>query len=285
VLDNNWLRTFATLARLQHFGRTAVELHMTQPNVSLHIKQLEQATATQLLERSPFCLTRAGERLLVSAETVLGELQLCQADLRGMSDLSQGQLTIAASDTVARYLLLSPLQSFAKKYPGIDLRILNTTSAKAAELVKDAAVDVGFVMAPKPAPSLFYSELLAVPWCAVGGELGDSASTLILLGHDTRSRELIEPTLVRLGLADWRVMEVSSVAAQLDWAQAGFGVAIVPQLSLQGRPALQQSPQVDIPAAGLGYVLRQNQILSAASKQLLAWIAADIEKLLAAAAN
>jgi len=276
VLDNNWLITFTTLARLQHFGRTAVALHMTQPNVSLHIKQLEQATGAQLLERSPFCLTRPGERLLASAKSVLGELQLCQADLRGMSDLSQGQLTIAASDTVARCLLLSPLQSFAKKYPGIDLRILNTTSAKAAELVKGAAVDVGFVMAPKPSSALHYSELLAVPWCAVGGDLDNAIGTLILLGHDTRSRELIEPALVRLGLGDCRVMEVSSVAAQLDWAEAGFGTAIVPGLSLQGRPALQRRA-LEIPAAGLGYMLRQNQILSAASKQLLAWIAADIE--------
>ena len=38
MLDIHWLHTFVTLARLQHFGQTATELHMTQPNVSLHLR-------------------------------------------------------------------------------------------------------------------------------------------------------------------------------------------------------------------------------------------------------
>lgn len=61
MLDIHWLNTFVTLARLQHFGQTATELHMTQPNVSLHLKNLEQATRVKLIERSPFRLTQAGE--------------------------------------------------------------------------------------------------------------------------------------------------------------------------------------------------------------------------------
>lgn len=60
MLDIHWLQTFVTLARLQHFGQTATELHMTQPNVSLHLKRLEQATRVRLIERSPFRLTQAG---------------------------------------------------------------------------------------------------------------------------------------------------------------------------------------------------------------------------------
>ena len=60
MLDIHWLHTFVTLARLQHFGQTATELHMTQPNVSLHLKNLEQATRVKLVERSPFRLTQAG---------------------------------------------------------------------------------------------------------------------------------------------------------------------------------------------------------------------------------
>ncbi|MGL4907124.1 MAG: LysR family transcriptional regulator, partial [Plesiomonas sp.] len=63
MLDIHWLNTFSTLARLKHFGQTATELHMTQPNVSLHIKNLETATRAKLIERSPFRLTQAGERL------------------------------------------------------------------------------------------------------------------------------------------------------------------------------------------------------------------------------
>ncbi len=84
MLDIHWLKTFVTLARVQHFGKAATELHMTQPNVTLHIKQLEQATRIKLLERSPFSLTQAGERLLQSAQKTLMELQTCQMDLNAM---------------------------------------------------------------------------------------------------------------------------------------------------------------------------------------------------------
>ncbi|MCV6037398.1 LysR family transcriptional regulator, partial [Escherichia coli] len=93
MLDLNWLRTFVTLAEVRHFGKTATELHMTQPNVSLHIKQLEQATRTKLIERNPVQLTQAGKRLLATAQRMLNELQICQSDLNAINDLTQGTLS------------------------------------------------------------------------------------------------------------------------------------------------------------------------------------------------
>jgi len=78
VLDIHWLKTFVTLAELKHFGKTANALHMTQPNVSLHIKQLEKMTRVKLIERNPFSLTQAGLRLLQSGQKTLWELKVCQ---------------------------------------------------------------------------------------------------------------------------------------------------------------------------------------------------------------
>lgn len=138
MLDLNWLRTFVTLAEVKHFGKTATELHMTQPNVSLHIKQLEQATRTKLIERNPVQLTQAGKRLLVTAQRMLNELQICQSDLNAINDLTQGTLSIAASDIVSRLLLIKPFQQFKSEYPGIDLALFNTTSSQAVDLVKSA---------------------------------------------------------------------------------------------------------------------------------------------------
>ena len=168
MLDIHWLHTFVTLARLQHFGQTATELHMTQPNVSLHLKNLEQATRVKLIERSPFRLTQAGERLLQSAERAIAELQLCQSDLNALNQLSQGTLAIAASDIISRLLLIQPFQRFKQEFPGIDLTLFNTTSDQAAELVKAGKADLGFVMAQKRSEPLFYTELQQVTWCALG---------------------------------------------------------------------------------------------------------------------
>ncbi|KLV01467.1 LysR family transcriptional regulator [Photobacterium aquae] len=292
MLDLNWLNTFTTLARLEHFGKTATELHMTQPNVSLHIKQLEQATRVKLIERNPFRLTQAGERLLHSAQLTLQELQVCQADLNAINDLCQGTLSIAASDIISRLLLIKPFQSFKKEFPGIDLSLFNTTSSQAAELVRSAKADLGFVIAQKESQPLHFTELRQIRWCALGNGLSDwqksaqeniatpsgDEPTLILLGHDTRTRDLIDSALPSLRLPRYRIMEVGSVDAQIDWAEAGFGIAIVPAFSLHPKLNLQSTitPLPDFPTTSLGYIVRQNQVLSRAIKQLLNWVSEEI---------
>ncbi|EIO2323979.1 LysR family transcriptional regulator [Vibrio vulnificus] len=280
MLDLNWLKTFITLAEVKHFGKTANELHMTQPNVSLHIKQLEQITKAKLIERNPVQLTPAGRRLLKSAKLMLNELQICQSDLNAINELTQGTLSIAASDIVSRLLLIEPFQRFKNDYPGIDLALFNTTSSQAVELVKSARADIGFVIAQKESQPLHFTPLTQIKWCAFGDDLLDKAweaqdkPTLILLGHDTRTRELIDASLPKLNLPRFRVMEVGSVEAQIDWAEAGFGTAIVPDFSLHTKTTLSRKVThlEDFPATDFGYIVRQNQVLSKAAKQLLGWV-------------
>ncbi|QNE03904.1 LysR family transcriptional regulator [Vibrio vulnificus] len=280
MLDLNWLKTFITLAEVKHFGKTANELHMTQPNVSLHIKQLEQTTKAKLIERNPVQLTPAGRRLLKSAKLMLNELQICQSDLNAINELTQGTLSIAASDIVSRLLLIEPFQRFKNDYPGIDLALFNTTSSQAVELVKSARADIGFVIEQKESQPLHFTPLTQIKWCAFGDDLLDKAweaqdkPTLILLGHDTRTRELIDASLPKLNLPRFRVMEVGSVEAQIDWAEAGFGTAIVPDFSLHTKTTLSRKVThlEDFPATDFGYIVRQNQVLSKAAKQLLGWV-------------
>ncbi|MBW3531504.1 MULTISPECIES: LysR family transcriptional regulator [Shewanella] len=291
MLDIHWLKTFVTLAEYKHFGKAATALHMTQPNVSLHIKQLEQSTRVKLIDRNPFRLTQAGFRLLESSQKTLMELQICQADLNAINDLSKGTLTIAASDIISRLLLIQPFQLFKAEFPGIDFSLLNTTSSQASELVKNAEADLGFVIAQKESQPLHFTELQQIKWCAIGDNLQQwqqakpsvdtplaEQPTLILLGHDTRTRELLDPALPSLNLSNYRIMEVGSVDAQIDWAEAGFGVAIVPEFSVYTKANLttKVTPLPQFPTTSLGYIVRQNQILSKAIKQLLYWVNQEI---------
>ena len=291
MLDLNWLKTFVTLAELKHFGKTAAALHMTQPNVSLHIKQLESSTRVKLIERNPFHLTEAGTRLLQTSQDTLMALQVCQADLNAINDLSRGTLTIAASDIISRLLLIGPFQLFKHEFPGIDFSLLNTTSSQASELVKSAEADLGFVIAQKESQPLHFTELQQIKWCALGNHLAkwqqanldptitlDDEPTLILLGHDTRTRDLLDLALPSLNLPKYRIMEVGSVDAQIDWAEAGFGVAIVPEFSIHPKRNLKATvtPLPKFPTTSLGYIVRQNQLLSKAIKQLLKWVDEEI---------
>ncbi|PTP55181.1 LysR family transcriptional regulator [Vibrio splendidus] len=283
MLDINLLKTFVTLAEYKHFGKAANALHMTQPNVSLHLKQLEQQTRIKLIERSPFQLTQAGERLLETSQRTLLELQICQADLNAINDLKIGTLTIAVSDIISRFLLIRPFQKFKAQYPGIDLTLLNTTSSQASSLVKNAQADIGFVIAKEQHnESLYFTKLQELSWCALGDGFDiqdyDAELTLILLGHDTRTRDFIDEGLPSLNLPNHRVMEVGSVDAQIDWAEAGFGVAIVPEFAVSTKQHLHSkvTPLINFSSTSLGYIVRQNQVLSKATKQLLGWVNDEI---------
>lgn len=283
MLDINLLKTFVTLAEYKHFGKAANALHMTQPNVSLHLKQLEQQTRIKLIERSPFQLTQAGERLLETSLRTLLELQICQADLNAINDLKIGTLTIAVSDIISRFLLIRPFQKFKAQYPGIDLTLLNTTSSQASSLVKNAQADIGFVIAKEQHnESLYFTKLQELSWCALGDGFdiqdSDAELTLILLGHDTRTRDFIDEGLPSLNLPNHRVMEVGSVDAQIDWAEAGFGVAIVPEFAVSTKQHLHSkvTPLINFSSTSLGYIVRQNQVLSKATKQLLGWVNDEI---------
>ncbi len=181
-------------------------------------------------------------------------------------------------------MLIGPFQRFRQHYPGIDLSLFNTTSAQAAELVKSARADLGFVMAHKQSQPLHFTELHRIHWCALGGgsprlacasnSEPETELTLILLGHDTRTRDLIDSALPTLNLGSYRVMEVGSVDAQIDWAEAGFGIAIVPDFALHSKLNLSSEITAlpDFPTTSLGYILRQNQLQSKALKQLLEWV-------------
>ncbi|WP_123286981.1 LysR family transcriptional regulator [Vibrio crassostreae] len=286
MLDINLLKTFVTLAEYKHFGKAANALHMTQPNASLHLKQLEQQTRIKLIERSPFQLTQAGERLLETSQRTLLELQICQADLNAINDLKIGTLTIAVSDIISRFLLIRPFQKFKAQYPGIDLTLLNTTSSQASSLVKNAQADIGFVIAKEQHnESLYFTKLQELSWCALGDGFdiqdSDAELTLILLGHDTRTRDFIDEGLPSLNLPNHRVMEVGSVDAQIDWAEAGFGVAIVPEFAISTKQHLKSkvTPLANFSSTSLGYIVRQNQVLSKATKQLLGWVNDEINLL------
>ena len=286
MLDIHLLKTFVTLAEYKHFGKAANVLHMTQPNVSLHLKQLEQQTRIKLIERSPFQLTQAGERLLETSQRTLLELQICQADLNAINDLKIGTLTIAVSDIISRFLLIRPFQKFKAQYPGIDLTLLNTTSSQASSLVKNAQADIGFVIAKEQHnESLYFTKLQELSWCALGDGFdiqdSDAELSLILLGHDTRTRDFIDEGLPSLNLPNYRVMEVGSVDAQIDWAEAGFGVAIVPEFAVSTKHHLNSkvTPLTNFSSTSLGYIVRQNQVLSKATKQLLGWVNDEITSL------
>ncbi|HEX8961117.1 MAG TPA: LysR family transcriptional regulator, partial [Geobacteraceae bacterium] len=100
-INLNLLRVFHTAAKLESFTRAAAELHLTQPGISKHVKELEHCYETRLFERvgKKVMLTQAGEILYRTTSDVFNALNESKARIADLRGLAGGKLSIGASIT------------------------------------------------------------------------------------------------------------------------------------------------------------------------------------------
>ena len=273
MIDIDWLNTFRVLSEYQHFRQASEALHMTQPNVSLQLKLLEQKVNTKLVERHPFRLTPAGERLLISAEKVIAELTACEQDIAAMLSMETGFLRLATSDTLARYVLMDTIKEFYRQHRQLDLHLHNATSSEVQDLVAEGKADIGVLslgLDEAPKKHLHFQPVNRFSWQLVSNRnlgktrLGLSAIgrfPLVLLDQRSRSRQVIDQHIN----SPTQVMSVASIEAQLHWVSAGLGHAIVPNY-VPVTEGLWATKITGLPQQSLGYVLRESQVPSPATK-------------------
>ncbi|MFQ5852351.1 MAG: selenium metabolism-associated LysR family transcriptional regulator [Candidatus Binatia bacterium] len=140
------LKIFLAVARLRSFTLASDELHLSQPDVSLHIHELEKETGLSLFDRvgKRIHLTQAGEVLREHANRIFAQLRETEQALAELKGLMRGSLLIGASTTIGMYLLPQALTNFRRRFPGIKvfLKIANTQEVE--NLVRGMEVDVGF---------------------------------------------------------------------------------------------------------------------------------------------
>jgi LysR family transcriptional regulator, low CO2-responsive transcriptional regulator len=118
------LRVFETAATLGSFSRTAEVLHLTQPGVSMHIKELETSAGLPLFERmgKKLAVTEAGQELLTRAREVLRALKDAEDVLDGLKGLRRGRINLAVVST-AKYFVPRLLARFGRDYPQLEIRL------------------------------------------------------------------------------------------------------------------------------------------------------------------
>jgi DNA-binding transcriptional LysR family regulator len=141
------LRCFVVLAEELHFGRAAQRLAMTQPPLSVAIRQLEAELGVRLFERNSrgVALTAAGAALLPRARTLLEQAALAVREARDVGQGLAGQLRIGFVGTVVYRGLPQMLREFSAAHPRLRLTLLELgSSEQLVELVHDR-LDLGFV--------------------------------------------------------------------------------------------------------------------------------------------
>ncbi|MDA8109559.1 MAG: LysR family transcriptional regulator [Betaproteobacteria bacterium] len=144
------LRIFETAARHLHFGRAAREMHLTQPAVSIQLKQLEAHVGLPLFEQMGrnMHLTRAGEELLRHSRIVLQQLREAGAALDALKGTG-GELHIAVTST-AKYFAPKVLAEFRRRHPEVKVRLaVSNREAVVRELAENTADLVLMGRAPR----------------------------------------------------------------------------------------------------------------------------------------
>jgi DNA-binding transcriptional LysR family regulator len=143
------LQIFSSAARSLSFSRTSEELHLTQPAVSMQIKQLEDTAGLPLFERvgKKLFLTQAGQEVQRCAQQVLGALKDAEASLATLKGMRGGKITIGVVST-AKYFAPKLLAAFAQRHPDVDLKlVVNNREAVIAQLT-DNEVDLAVMGTP-----------------------------------------------------------------------------------------------------------------------------------------
>lgn len=140
------LKVFEAVARHNSFTRAAEELFLTQPTVSMQVKQLTKAVGLPLFEQvgKRLYLTQAGQELLATCRGIfeqLAKFEMTIADLQGMK---QGQLRLAVI-TTAKYFVPRLLGKFCQVYPGIEISLKVMNHERVVEHLSDNRDDLYIV--------------------------------------------------------------------------------------------------------------------------------------------
>ncbi len=142
-INYEYYRIFYYVAKHKNLTQTAKILHSNQPNISRTIKLLEHEIGCDLLIRSNrgISLTPEGELLYSRIKIAVEQIQTAELEIAESTNMQKGSVTIGASETALRMLLLPVLTRFKKRYPDIRIRILNHLTSQALESVKKGLVD------------------------------------------------------------------------------------------------------------------------------------------------
>ncbi|WP_344314004.1 LysR family transcriptional regulator [Fodinicola feengrottensis] len=290
-MDSEALRTFVAIHRSGGITRASEALFRSQPAVSRRLALLEKELGMPLFERTPgaLVLSEAGRVLLPYAETVLAALRDAEAAVDGLRS-AVGPLAVALVGTLASSRLTAVLRRFAERHPKIDVRLQTATSDEVSELVRRADVTMGLRYGPDLAPELHCEEIFAerqVIVAAPDHRLADTRKIAIgALGSerwiafpDNPARPEAANRNVRrafdaAGVSEAQILRIDSLTAQKRLIEAGFGIALIPDSSVQeelaaGSLVVLDMADLDI-TAPVTVVTRANGYLSGAARTLLA---------------
>jgi LysR family hydrogen peroxide-inducible transcriptional activator len=278
------LRYFEALARHRHFGRAAEVCAISQPALSMQIKELEAALGTPLFERGArqLRLTGFGEEFALRVGGILRSVDELGDLARAAQDRLAGRLRLGVIPTVAPYLLPTIIAEFTRRYPGLDIHLRETLTGKLLGELAEGRLDTAIVALPISEPTLSETPLFSEDFVLVRPaedaglpvpdreRLREMRLLLLEEGHCFRDQALsfcnMQSSLPR------ELLDGSSLSTLVQMVGAGIGVTLIPEMAV---PVETRSASVSIarfnapqPSRTIGMIWRKTSPLAAQLLQL-----------------
>lgn len=238
------LRYFDALARHGHFGRAAEVCSISQPALSMQIREMEAVLGSELFERGArqVRLTGFGEDVLIRAREILREVEELADMARAARGNLSGRLRIGVIPTIAPYLLPAIIARLTSANDGLDIHLRETVTPKLIRELEEGRLDTAIVALPVSEPFLTEVDLFTEDFVLVrpGSDaekpvpapemLREMRLLLLEEGHCFRDQAL---DFCYAGQAAPReLLDGSSLSTLVQMVGAGIGVTLIPEMAV-----------------------------------------------------
>ena len=268
-------RIFCTVVRAGNMTAAARELYISQPAISMAIRQLEEALGGRLLLRTPkgVKLTAEGEVLYTYLQQAMDMIDTAEKKYRALQELESGELSVGASDTIISRLLLPHLESFHARFPKVDVKVTNKTTGESLRLLQTGAVDLCFVNLPvQTGEQLTVTPVAEVHDCLIAGpkyaHLAAKGLTwkeleqypLLLLESLSNTRQCLDAFALENGVVLAPEFQLGSYDLLLQFARIGLGLTFaIREYTDFEREQLTEIPlSPPVPSRSVGMVQKKN---------------------------
>ncbi|MBQ0783212.1 MAG: LysR family transcriptional regulator [Amphritea sp.] len=280
------LRAFVAVARTQSFTEACAQVHLSQPALSITIKNLEEEAGGALFSRTTraIALTPEGEEFYPVAQKIIHDYDAALDDLTQRFALNRGRVVLAAMPSFASSLLPSIISDYRSLYPNVSMTVNDVIAEDVVDMVRNGQVEVGITFDPGRFDDLSFTPLFDDRFVAViypDHPLAQQETVawqalldndFIALQRPSSIRLLIEAKLRQLGLQVSPEFETHQLATIGRMVATELGVSAVPSLCIQQMRELGAiCRELDTPVMSrpVGILTRKRYPLSKAAVSLV----------------
>ncbi len=254
---------FISVAENLSFSKAANDLHISQPAITRHIKELEERYKTTLFERkgNKIYLTTAGEKVYHAFKKISQQYRNLDFEIGQLHHNFSGEFKLGASSTISQYVIPKIIASFHKRYPQIQIYLLNGNSFEMENLLLDNKIDLALVENHSTQSGVQYTNFLDDELIIVTGKNSvyakhDTISLqdltqipIVLREQGSGTLEVIQHTLKKQNIHFEQLntlIHLGSTESIKNFLQDFDGLAIVSEKAVQNELYLQTLVKIKI---------------------------------------